>query len=330
MSLISALLSLSLVAPEAAGQAIGKLDAPTAAVWTGQRSWDAAAESRFGNFVATIGRAVAERRCRTLAACLNDPQVNPLWSAQPAKLRFHADCADVPYILRAYFALHEDLPFAYSRSMHGRGRDVRYYKDARPSGLCSWLDSPTPRSLLQGLGRVVHSGYFRTAPSVESADFYQAEISRSAIRPGSMYYDPNGHVVVVYELRPSGDVLFFDGHPDGFLTHGVLSEKNVRGGVSQGGGFKNFRPIVTQRTGPEESGGKGTPEVKIVQAANAQIPEFGSTRPFDSSQYVIAGQRVGFHAWVRAKLGSLLAPKPAPPAVVVTRAEGAPRTPGTE
>lgn len=329
MSLISALLSLSLVAP-ASGPVdqASKIDAPTASVWTGQRSWDAAAELRFGNFVATIGHAVADRRCRTLAACLNDPQINPLWSAQPAKLRLHADCADVPYILRAYFALHEDLPFAYTRSMHGRGRDVRYYKDAHPSGLCSWLDSPTPRSLLQGLSRVVHSGYFRTAPHVENADFYQAEISRGAIRPGTLYYDPNGHVVVVYELKPNGDVLFFDGHPDGFLTHGVLSEKNVRGGVSQGGGFKNFRPIVTQRTGPDAKP-EAKPEIRIVQAANAQIPEFGGTRPFDSSQYVIAGQRVGFHAWVRAKLGSLLAPKPTA-AKVLAREDGAPRTPGTE
>lgn len=323
MSLISALLSLSLVAPAQPGQSTGpsagKLDAPTSTVWTGQRSWDAAAESRYGEFVATIGRAVAERRCRTLAACLNDPQINPLWSAMPAKLRVHADCADVPYILRAYFALHEDLPFAYSRSMHGRGRDVRYYKDARPSGLCSWLDSPTPRSLLQGLSRVVHSGYFRTAPGVENADFYQTEISPGAIRPGTLYYDPNGHVVVVYALRPTGEILFFDGHPDGFLTHGVLSEKNVRGGVSQGGGFKNFRPIVTARTGPQ---------VKVVQAANAQIPDYGSTKPFDSSQYVVAGQRVGFHAWVRAKLAAALAPKS--PTVVLTRPDGAPRTPGTE
>lgn len=294
MSLTSALLSMALVA--SAEPAPGKLDAPTAAVWQGQQSWDSAAESRYGEFVAAIGRAVADRRCRTLAACLNDPAINPLWSRMPAKLRLHADCADVPYILRAYFALHEDLPFAYARSMHGRGRDVRYYKDARPAGLCSWLEAPTPRTLLQGLSRKVHSGYFRTAPEIESADFYQTRIDRNAIHPGTLYYDPNGHVVVVYALRPDGDVLFFDGHPDGFLTHGVLSEKNVRGGASQGGGFKNFRPITVQHSGPQSA---------IVQAQNAQIPEYGGATPFDHSQYVISGRPVGFHTWVRAKLAAL-------------------------
>jgi hypothetical protein len=297
MSLSSALLSMALVGVALPQPAPGKLDAPTATVWKGQKAWDAPAEARYGEFVGAIGRAVAARRCRTLAACLNDPELNPLWSNLPAKLRLHADCADVPYILRAYFALHEDLPFAYSRSMHGRGRDVRYYKDARPSGLCSWRESPTPRTLLQGLSRIVHSGYFRTAPGVETADFYQTRIDRSAIRPGTLYYDPNGHVVVVYDLRPSGEVLFFDGHPDGFLTHGVLSEKNVRGGVSQGGGFKNFRPIAVQGTGTQRA---------VLQAPNAQIPEYGGTSPFDRSQYVLSGQPVGFHAWVRAKLATLL------------------------
>jgi hypothetical protein len=297
MSFTSALLSMALVGGAAAPQQTGKLDAPTAAVWKGERTWDAAAETRFGEFVSAIGRAVADRRCRTLAACLNDPDINPLWSAMPAKLRLHADCADVPYILRAYFALHEDLPFAYARSMHGRGRDVRYYKDARPSGLCSWRESSTPRNLLQGLSRIVHSGYFRTAPEVESADFYQTRIDRSAIRPGTLYYDPNGHVVVVYALAPSGEVKFFDGHPDGFLTHGVLSERNVRGGMSQGGGFKNFRPIAVARTGTQAG---------IVQAQNAQIAEYGGAAPFDRSQYVVSGRPVGFHAWVRAKLAAVL------------------------
>lgn len=301
MSLGSALLSLVLAAVppapagKAADQAASKLDAPTDSVWKGERAWDDAAEARYGEFVSTIGHAVADRRCRTLAACLNDPAINPLWTEQPAKLRFHADCADVPYILRAYFALHEDLPFAYTRSMQGRGRDARYYKDARPVGLCSWRESPTPRSLLQRLSGVVHSGYFRTAPRIENADFYQADISRQAIRPGTLYYDPNGHVVVVYELRPDGDVLFFDGHPDGFLTHGVLSEKNVRGGESQGGGFKNFRPIAVQKVGAQAA---------VVQQPNARIPEFGSTAPFDSSRYVVDGKPVRFHTWVRARLAA--------------------------
>ena len=34
-----------------------------------------------------------------------------------------------------------------------------------------------------------------------------------------MFYDPNGHVVVIYELLPNGELRFFDGHPDGYVTH---------------------------------------------------------------------------------------------------------------
>jgi hypothetical protein len=130
---------------------------------------------------------------------------------------------------------------------------------------------------------------FRTAPAIESADFYQTRVTRKAIRPGTMFYDPNGHVLVVYALRPDGEVLTFDGHPDGYLTHGELTEKNVRGGATQGGGFKNFRPISCQ-------------DGRVLQAQNAAIADFGGTAPFERSRYQVAGQPVGFHAWVRNQL----------------------------
>lgn len=273
----------------AASASAPRLDLATAVVWPARCSWDTTAESRYSEFVATIGRAAAAGRCRTLALCLNEPAINPLHEAGTAPLRFHADCADVPYILRAYFAYHHGLPFAFAQRMIGRGRDARYYRDARPQGLRAWLEVDTPRRLFQSLSGVVHSGYFRTSPEVETSDFYQVAVERGAIRPGTTYYDPNGHIVVVYEIRPSGDVLFFDGHPDGLLTHGALSEKNVLGGVRQGGGFKNFRPLFVR-------------DGVVTQARNAEIGDFDGQAHFDRSSHVVAGQPAAFHAWVRARL----------------------------
>lgn len=268
-----------------------KLDLPIEQVWPALHAWDGVAEAQYGEFISTIGQAIAAGKCRTLRDCLNDPAINPLYEDTAQALRFHADCADVPYILRAYYAYRHDLPFSYARAMQGRGRDARYYRDAHPQGLRTWRESKTPRQLLHGLSSAVHSGFFRTAPAVASADFYQTAIDRNAVRPGTMFYDPNGHVLVVYTLRPDGEVLTFDGHPDGYLTYGRLTEKNVRGGVTQGGGFKNFRPITCQNG-------------RVVQAKNAAITGFGGTAPFDRSRYQVDGQPVGFHAWVRAELAA--------------------------
>lgn len=265
------------------------MDQPTAEVWPARAAWNAAAEAGYSDFIAQLGSSIAAGRCRRLVDCLRDPAINPLFEPGAERLRFHADCADVPYILRAYYAFHHDLPFAHARSMHGRGRDARYYRDAQPSGLQAWLDAATPRRLFEGLGRIVHSGFFRTAPQVESADFYQLRVDRQAVRPGTMFYDPNGHIVVVYDLRPSGEVRFFDGHPDGYLTHGTLSEKNERGGVSQGGGFKNFRPIHLAHGA-------------IVQSRNRELTDYGGTAPFDRSRYQVQGQAVSFHAWLKSQL----------------------------
>lgn len=286
----------------AAANSPTKLDCPTQEVWPARRAWNAALEEEYSAFIARIGAAVAAGRCRTLAACMRDASINPLFEPGAETLKFHADCADVPYILRAYFAYRHDLPFVYARSMQGRGRDARYYRDAHPEGLLRWTDAATPRRLFQGLSSTVHSGYFRTAPAVENADFYQAAVDRRAVRAGTMFYDPNGHIVVIYSILPSGDLLFFDGHPDGFLTHGTLSEKNVRGGASQGGGLKNFRPI-------HQIGGA------IAQQRNAELTDYGGSTQFEKERYRVDGHPVTYHAWLKSELA-----KPAAPLTTVATA----------
>jgi len=266
-----------------------RIDQPTSAVWPGLHSWTPQLEAEYSAFVVSLGEKIAKRRCRTLAACLNDPTINPDPEETGRALRFRADCADVPYILRAYFSYRHDLPFGFTKEMRGQGRDARYYRNARPEGVRTWREFGTPRKLFESLSSAVHSGYFRTAPSLENADFYQTTIDRSAIHPGTTFYDPNGHVLVVYGVLGSGEVLTFDGHPDGFLTFGTLSEKNVHGGASQGGGFKNFRPLRLQND-----------SLQLVK--NAELRDFGGSVSFDKSRFVADGTSVNYHSWVREQL----------------------------
>lgn len=262
-----------------------RFDMPTAQAWTVRRSWDAQAERGFSAFVSAIGHAVAAGRCRHLSDCLNRPSINPLHVASGTPLRFRADCADVPYTLRAYFAFHHGLPFAWARSMRGHGGDPRYLRGARAEGQRLWSSFSTPRHLFEQLGSEVHSGYLRTSAESEDGDFYQATVAPGSIHPGSVYYDPNGHVLVVYEVSADGEVLLFDGHPDNSLSHVRLSSRYPLGTAASGGGFKNFRPLHWNGT-------------RVGAARNASLRDFGGASQFDRNRYGGAD----YYGWVREAL----------------------------
>src|SRR5690554_849440 len=107
---------------------VGAFSATTAhaqsALWriTKER-WDASDEKAWQDFVAGLGAA----DCWTFDECIKSP-ANPYRHTDP-KTRFYVDCADMPYVLRAYFAWKNGLPFAWQsamRSADGPGGDIRY------------------------------------------------------------------------------------------------------------------------------------------------------------------------------------------------------------
>ena len=88
-------------------------------------AWTDADEKAYGEFVRRIG----ESKCRRVHECLADAQSNPLYSeSNPPGMRFTSDCADLPYMLRAYFAWKNGLPFSYSAAVSplGQSDDIRY------------------------------------------------------------------------------------------------------------------------------------------------------------------------------------------------------------
>lgn len=262
-----------------------------AVAWPAEHQWSDEMEARYSAFVAAIGRAVAAGHCRTLSGCLDSPNHNPLHprEAHLRPLRLHADCADVPYTLRAYFAWRNHLPFAFTRTLRGGGRDPRYMAHTRPVGLRLWTEYRTPRQLFRDIASAVHSGYFRMGPTEQSSDYYQAPVDRRAIRPGTAFYDPDGHVLVVYEVRPDGDVLLFDGHPDNSVSHPHLTDRIDVGSPRQGGGFRNHRPLV--RDG-----------ATYRLARNDELSRVASVSDLSADRFVVDGQRTDYHRWVRHRL----------------------------
>jgi len=209
--------------------------------------WTEADEANFGRFVARLGAAVERRACGSVSSCMKSG-ANPYIQSDPVGLRYYSDCADLPYYLRSYFAWKNQLPMSVEswvlpRPVADNGGDVRYTSFgnyvagrfdvvARNSGRAMFVTNvedweglaaryPDAVSLLNGtITNVTWSASFRMIGNEDGelfSDFYPVKISRSGIRPGTVIYDPNGHVAVVYKIIDDGRIYYIDSHPDNSL-----------------------------------------------------------------------------------------------------------------
>ena len=276
-------------------------------------AWTESDERAFGEFVKAIG----ESRCRTFDECIKGPH-NIYRASDPKGMFFFADCADLPYALRAYFAWKNGLPFSYASGVAavGHSNDLRYsrygnYVYARTDVLPRQEGGfPNGRSVLNALNNTISSAMFRFAPGETQGrlfDFYPVEISREAIRPGTVIYDPNGHVAVVYKVEDDGRILFIDAHPDNSLTRGSYGKRFVRASAPMGAGFKNWRPskLVDATQGADGTWYGG----RIVLAQDNELEGwsdeqfFGTERPrakqWMGARFVYKGEALDYYDYVR-------------------------------
>jgi hypothetical protein len=124
---------------------------------------------------------------------------------------------------------------------------------------------PKPPGLVPGFGyylrttiaNAVHSGNGRTAADDDNTDYYPVPLSEDTLRPGTIYADPYGHVLVLVKRVPqSGDgagvFLAVDGQPDGTVARKRFWRGNflfAQDPALGGPGFKRFRPIVREKNG---------------------------------------------------------------------------------
>lgn len=249
--------------------------------------WTEEDEEEFSDFIAQLGTARAQGVCTTLASCLRNGDANTLFSAEDRDMEVFADCADLPYVLRAYFAYKQGLPFSFVSSISGG----RYSSGNTVTGHSDYRSYSSVRRLFQSIANTIHSGFYRLAPDEEDSDHYSIEVSRESIRPGTIYYDPNGHVLLVFEVASNGAVRMIDGHPDNSLTVTRFGEALARGSAAQGGGFRAWR---SQRL--ESSG-------RVVRETNANARYFDGTEQYARS-FQVDGRTVNYHEWVRYQLST--------------------------
>lgn len=281
-------------------------------------SWSAQDEKNFQDFIRGIGQAVADRKCRSTEACLLSP-ANPYRHSDPQNFKRFADCAYLPYFLRAYFAWKNQLPMSFAGSIVplGKSSDVRY--SGQGNGVKSKKTVFTGYSGPQVINSIMRAGVSSAAFRMEydaggqyaAPDFYSAKINREAVVPGTMIYDPNGHVAIVYKVTDDGRVHYIDAHPDNSITSGIYSPKFVRSNPRHGAGFKNWRPfkIVNAQTNSRGEIING----QTVFAKNSEIPDFGTEQYYgnqpnpDQSQwrkglFTIEGRVIDYYDYVRVKL----------------------------
>lgn len=278
-------------------------------------SWSAADERGYGEFIAAIGAS----GCRSVDACIRDP-ANPFRASDDADIRFRADCADLPYFLRFYYAWKRGLPFAFVNdvSPRGRTRDIRYSpRGNQVEERRDVLSGDNAVSVMSRLRDMISSATYRIHPQLEGNDLYSPALTPRSIRPGTVIYDPNGHLAVVWRVERDGRIRYIDAHPDNSLTRGTYDLRFVRASPGMGAGFKNWRPVrlagaTRLRDGTLEGG-------RVLVARNNEIADFALTqyfgtdpRPDEDSDwkrggFVLNGTRLDYYDYVRAQLagGSL-------------------------
>ncbi len=274
-------------------------------------NWTGADERDYGAFITAIG----DSDCRTVDRCLNGA-ANPFRAGNPEGFEFRSDCADLPYYLRFYYAWKRGLPFSFVSDVSPRGhsRDIRYSpKGNQVEARRDVTTGDDALSVLTAIRDRISSATYRIHPDSDGNDLYSPAIAPRAIRPGTVIYDPNGHLAIVYRIEADGRIRYIDAHPDNSLTRGFYDLRFERASPGMGAGFKNWRPLrlMGARRAPD-----GTLEGgHVVEARNVGIPDFALTqffgtegRPADDSDwkrggFVLNGQPMDYYDYVRARLG---------------------------
>src|SRR5215468_5384340 len=138
--------------------------------------WSDADEQGFGNFIAALG----ETNCSSAESCLRNA-ANPYRNTDQDFKDIDSDCAKWPYMLRAYYAWKNHLPFAYVDGTKGEG-DQKFNDGNRTISRRDLVDRGSGLPAVELLSQIhngVWTGTYRTdaaEKSVAWSDFYAPKI----------------------------------------------------------------------------------------------------------------------------------------------------------
>jgi hypothetical protein len=259
-------------------------ESPAAALWPIRAAWSPSLENVYSAWIETMFEAPLDQQVSysALHDVLRDPARNLLFDyagrgEDEEGIVVRPDCADLPYFLRAYFAFKLGLPFGWSRCTRGENgaaptcaefattTDPFPPVEGKPQTLPPWADPARPpggpwdddAKRLGELFRTtladwVQSGAGRTLVTDDESDYYPVALSPETLRPGTIFADPYGHVLVVAQrvaqtATTGGILLAVDGQPDGTVGRKRFWRGNFLFAIDPtlgSPGFKRFRPVV--------------------------------------------------------------------------------------
>jgi hypothetical protein len=312
-----------------------------APVWPVRREWSQSMENLYALFVERLFDHPLEQDLTWagLHQLVRDRERNILYDhlglGEDEALTLIPDCADLPYTLRAYFAWKMGLPFGFRACGRARpGKPPRCTPAAnnlmprsalvesslterneqsesrQPRARGAGRDEPLhpdviafARFIDRELRRGVHSSSGRTDPDDDETDFYPVPLTRQDLRPGTLFTDPYGHLLILVDWLPQtagryGVLVGADAQPDGtvgrrrFWPGSFLFDPDHSSG---GAGFKAFRPWeLDEATG------------QLVSPANRDLRD-RRPAPFSKVQY--QGSRDDFYD----AMDALINPRPLDP-----------------
>lgn len=277
-------------------------------------SWEEKDEAGYAEFVQAIGRS----DCASLESCLNS-EANPYRSDVDPRLP--GDCADMAYVLRAYYAWKNGLPFSYQNAMRtadGAREDIRYSSNGNVvAGRRQILNYVTNAPhFLSRIGDEVSTAMFRTHPETGGGrshdDFYPIEISREAVRPGVIAYDIYGHVGIVYDVLDDGRVLVVASHPDNTVTRTAYGPNFMRAKPELGAGLKAWRPVYVQGAKRSTDGSLEGGRLKTIANEHLEhysLEQFYGNAPHPSGEwhygeFRFQNRTLKYYDFVRRKLAA--------------------------
>jgi NlpC/P60 family len=277
-----------------------------------RHSWDASMEALYAAFVEQLfAHPTSDMRSwSSLSELMQNPERNLLFNylgqSEDTRVKLSPDCADLPYFLRAYFAFKLGLPFGFRHCSRGhQGAPPRCNDLVRNDVPIDAADDVSAFDLFlrKHVGQGVHSASGRTLPDDEASDLYPLPLTREALRPGTTFVDPYGHLIVVAQWLPQGFggqgmLLGADAQPDAsigrrrFWRGNFLFTPNTQ---DVGAGFKTFRPL------PEPTQAlTGTARAKETRR------DFAAQGAFAPSLEQYQGSQDDFYA----KMDALIYPRP--------------------
>jgi hypothetical protein len=260
--------------------------------------WEPSDEAGFGAFITALG----DSGCSSSQSCLRDA-ANPWRGSDGRFLDIDVDCAKLPYLLRAYYAWKNGLPFSYVDGVSGSRFGHASNRIVSRAGIIDHGGGIDGAAAIRAMLDTVYSGTFRTDAGSDGAipaDFYSPALQLGSIRPGTVIYDTNAHVGIVYRVDASGRIYYMDAHPDFTISRSVYGPQFGQSPAGLGGGLKNWRPLQLQDAQRQDGALVGG---HYALARNGQIDDFSLVQYLGTQPgpvWTYNGARLGYYEYARA------------------------------